>query len=151
MRSIQKNWLRTPIYQRSNIALVLLIAILSFVICVAVFRKKPATNTAYLPELDTFSRVLSNGSEDQIIAYSKTLVDEQNLALPVRIERLDQRVSMANRLVELTEDVSVANFAKHMHLESKLQLVRVFAQNKLPDNDQHAKQTLEFGECIVKQ
>ena len=91
--------------------------------------ERNATSIGELSEIDSFERVIDQGSLGESSRFIKTLTVKDNDPLPVRIETLRKKFDLAERIVSLSEDDESKNFGQLKQLEARLHLERLFNIN----------------------
>lgn len=80
-------------------------------------------------EIDTFERVIDEGTLSESTQFLRTLTVNNRDPLPIKIETLRKKFDLADRVIELSEDEDSINFGKLKQLESRLHLERLFSVN----------------------
>lgn len=90
------------------------------------------TDSETRPIVNDFNTLIRDGTPRQMRQFSNELILSLNVqSLPVVIERLGQRVEIADRILELTSDAELREFATTSRLESLMWLHELNLKNNL--------------------
>ena len=93
--------------------------------------ERKAKNVEQAKDVDSFERVIEKGTLNESIQFIETLVDDPNQPFAVRLEVLQKKIELAQRIVALNEDDKSLQLGQLKSLEARLQKERLLNLNDL--------------------
>lgn len=84
--------------------------------------------------LDTFDRVVAEGTIPELFSFARQLDDNRGHDVPIRIERFNQRISLGKQILELAEIEADRDRGEKMLLTTRLELEKLYQSNGLANS-----------------